>query len=159
MPSKHRDMKAALAPFPSLASTLCSVIASLGLTAACATEDAAKPAASTASIQALIGDAGCDSDAQCSTIGVGAKACGGPDAYLALSPSRTDAAGLRATVDRQAAAQRKAIEAKGMMSNCSVVPDPGAFCDVSRPPAGSTGSPAGVCRLRSTKGAGGALMR
>jgi hypothetical protein len=124
------------------------LLAALSLTAACATEDAARTGTS---IPSLIGDAACDSDAQCRTIGVGAKACGGPDAYLAWSTKRTDEDALQALVERQAEARRKAISDKGMMSNCAFVADPGAYCE---PRAGASG----VCRLRSG-GAGGNLVR
>ena len=126
--------------------------ASLVLAAACAAQDSSRQDRS--SIQALIGDAACQTDAQCRTIGVGAKACGGPQSYLAWSTARTDESALRAMADASAAADRKQAEAKGMMSTCSVVPDPGAFCDVGRPASGA----AGTCRLRSGKG-GGALVR
>ncbi|WP_280154223.1 hypothetical protein [Piscinibacter sp. XHJ-5] len=125
--------------------------ASLGLTAACA---APGIQADKGSMQALIGDAACSTDAQCKTMPVGAKACGGPQSYLAWSSARTEEAALRSMSDASAEADRKQAEAKGMASTCTVVPDPGAFCDMSQPTAGSPGS----CRLRSGKG-GGALAR
>src|ERR1043166_7657501 len=62
-----------------------SAIATLALAAACATEPSTAPPSSAPSVQALIGDARCSADTQCATIGVGAKACGGPDAYVAWS--------------------------------------------------------------------------
>ena len=79
-------------------------------------------------IKALIGDAGCDSDAQCHSIGVGAKACGGPDGYLAWSTRNTDAVALRALTERQAQVQRDEQASSGMLSNCQFMPDPGARC-------------------------------
>jgi len=94
----------------------------------------------------LIGDAGCETDAQCGTIGVGAKACGGPSSYLAWSRLHTDAAALQAAAQQEEAAQRKAMQARGEMSTCSVVTDPGAWCDRTAAPANAA---AGVCRLRS----------
>src|SRR5947207_15997329 len=102
--------------------------ASLALAVACAT--AGTPASSGAppSVPDLVGDAACSSDGQCRTIGVGAKACGGPQAYLAWSTQRTDENALRAAVERDAAAQRKEAEARGMVSNCAVTIDPGATC-------------------------------
>ena len=97
------------------------------------------------SVQALIGDAACESDSQCATIGIGAKACGGPAAYLAWSRLRTDPAALQAAAQQQAAEQVRANSAAGRMSTCSVVPDPGAWCEPRE-------QRTGVCRLRSSQG-------
>lgn len=108
--------------------------ASLGLLAltgfACAAEPppAARAAALLPPVSALIGDAACDTAAQCHSIGVGAKACGGPAAYLAWSGKNTDEGALRAAVRRHADAQREEEARAGMNSNCMVTPDPGASC-------------------------------
>jgi hypothetical protein len=86
----------------------------------------------------------CDQDDQCHTIGVGHKACGGPERYLAWSSKNDDGARLRALVAEHAAARQAEDTKKGMMSTCSVVPDPGATCS------------AGQCVLRATNtGPGG----
>jgi hypothetical protein len=122
-----------------------SAVATLALAAACASEPSSAPASSTASVQALIGNASCSADAQCATIGVGVKACGGPAAYVAWSTARTDAQALRAAVQREADAARSEQAAKGMASDCSMVSDPGAFCDIGRAASGA----AGTCRLRN----------
>jgi hypothetical protein len=137
-----------------------ALTATLALCAACAgvgpVPAQAPPAASVAT---LIGDAACDSDAQCHTIGVGAKACGGPQAYLAWSSKRTEGALLQQAAEREARASRAAAEASGIMSNCAIAKDPGASCAA---PAGNdlvTASGAAAaprrCRLRAT-GVGGA---
>ncbi|KQV51486.1 hypothetical protein [Massilia sp. Root335] len=81
-----------------------------------------------ARIEAERGDAACDTDAQCHTIGVGHKACGGPERYLAWSSKNSDGSRLRALVAAHAAARSAEDTKKGMMSTCSVVPDPGAAC-------------------------------
>jgi hypothetical protein len=81
-----------------------------------------------ARIEAERGDAACDTDAQCHTIGVGSKACGGPERYLAWSSRNGDGTRLRALVAEHAAARRADDAKAGMMSTCSVVPDPGATC-------------------------------
>ena len=106
-----------------------------GLLAACAAAVEPAPAPgpalsgdSLAALQALIGDAACSGDAQCRTVGVGARACGGPDAYLAWSTARTDAAALDAAAQRHAAARRKANESGRSMSICRFEVDPGAVC-------------------------------
>jgi hypothetical protein len=97
-----------------------------------------------ARIEAERGDAACDSDDQCHTIGVGSKACGGPERYLAWSSKNNDGTRLRALVAEHAAARRAEDTKAGMMSTCSVVPDPGATCS------------AGHCVLRAAgSGPGG----
>ena len=76
-----------------------------------------------------IGDAACDTDAQCRTLGVGSKACGGPEGYVAWS-SKVNGKGTR--LSELAAAHSNARQAEnersGLRSNCSVTPDPGAVC-------------------------------
>lgn len=97
-----------------------------------------------ARIEAERGGAACDTDDQCRTIGVGHKACGGPERYLAWSSKNNDGTRLRALVAEHAAARQAEDTKKGMMSTCSVVPDPGATCA------------AGQCVLRATNtGPGG----
>jgi len=119
--------------------------AALLLAAACATADERARAPAAATPRALIGDAACDTDAQCATIGIGHKACGGPAAYLAWSTLRTDGQRLQVAAQREADAQREAQAAGGRVSNCAVEVDPGAYCDRSQP---RTGGHAGVCRLQ-----------
>jgi hypothetical protein len=96
-----------------------------------------------ARIDAERGDAACDADTQCHTIGVGHKACGGPERYLAWSSKNSDGTRLRALVAEHAAARRAEDAKNGMMSTCSVVQDPGATCS------------AGHCVLRAASGAPG----
>ena len=99
---------------------------------ACAVETPPSDNASSANllppIKALIGDAACDGDAQCHSLGIGAKACGGPSGYLAWSSRRTDGAELNALAARHAKTEREAQERSGMLSNCQFLPDPGARC-------------------------------
>lgn len=98
----------------------------------------ATPASLLAAIEAERGAARCDSDAQCRTIGVGAKACGGPERYLAWSSKDGDGSRLKALVEQHAALRRQEDAARGMMSTCNLIPDPGATCQagqcVLRPP-------------------------
>jgi hypothetical protein len=129
------------------------------LSAACAGVEPAAPAAARTGVESLIGDAACDGDAQCHAIGVGAKACGGPQAYLAWSSKRTDGTALRQAAEREAGAARAAAEASGIMSNCMIAKDPGAYCAA---PAGANAASAASssserrCRLRAG-GPGGAI--
>ncbi|MGK5009916.1 hypothetical protein [Janthinobacterium sp. MDB2-8] len=84
-----------------------------------------------AQIQAEVGSAACDSTQQCQTIAIGAKACGGPERYLAWSSKEHDGKKLKALVQAHAEASRKQ-QADGMMSTCSIVTDPGATCEAGR---------------------------
>jgi hypothetical protein len=99
----------------------------LALLPACA----APPPAAT--LEQLIGQARCDNPSQCRTIGVGAKACGGPAAYRAWSTRDTDEAALRAWVEQDARAQREALARAGRRSDCALTPDPGAVCKARDP--------------------------
>lgn len=83
-------------------------------------------------IEALIGDAPCDSDAQCRTIAVGHKACGGPGRYLAWSTRNVSQKELEALVHQHAQAERAESERLGLVSDCALVVDPGALCRAQR---------------------------
>jgi hypothetical protein len=88
-------------------------------------------------IRNSIGSASCTQSTECKTVGVGARACGGPEGYLAYSTSVTPSAPLKSLAARHAARRRAAVSASGMVSTCNVIPDPGAACDQ------------GLCRVRS----------
>jgi hypothetical protein len=85
-----------------------------------------------AQIQAAVGTAACDSTQQCQTLAIGAKACGGPERYLAWSSKDNDGKQLKALAQAHADASRKQQQADGMMSTCSIVTDPGATCEAGR---------------------------
>jgi hypothetical protein len=88
-------------------------------------------------IRAEIGAARCDSTAQCRTLAIGEKACGGPEAWLAWSTASSDAARLAALSAESVAQARQDNARSGMASDCRYNADPGAQCV------------AGACRLRS----------
>jgi hypothetical protein len=132
-------------PFASRAALLGALLGALALGTACATQATAPASAPPGSVEVLIGNAACETDAQCRTIGVGAKACGGPARYVAWSTLRTDEERLRAAAETEAEAQRRTLTASGRVSDCSLEVDPGAYCDASRP---SGSGAAGTCRLR-----------
>ena len=98
------------APSPGLPGSLVRallLVALVAVTACAAADRAAVPQGSappSTSVLSLIGDAACASDAECRTIGVGARACGGPQSYRAWSTRRTDAAALAAASWTRAAA-------------------------------------------------------
>jgi hypothetical protein len=121
---------------------LCAALLLSLMLPACATEPTAAPkragtqgesaAQHFARLQALIGEAPCDSDDQCRTIGVGAKACGGPGRYLAWSTRNVKPAELEAQAQAYAQAVRAENERSGLVSDCSLVTDPGALCRARR---------------------------
>jgi hypothetical protein len=108
----------------------------------------ATPTALRARIQALVGVAPCTTDADCRTSAIGAKACGGPEAYIAWSTRLTDEAALGSALAEYSAAQRTAITREGRVSTCEFVTDPGAVCVAS-------GAAGGSCRLRQRAGRSG----
>jgi hypothetical protein len=107
---------------------------------------AATPASLLAAIEAERGAARCDGDAQCHTIGVGSKACGGPERYMAWSSKDGDGSRLKALVQQHAELRKMEDTASGMMSTCNLILDPGATCQ------------AGQCVLRAP-GPGGSQAR
>ena len=120
-------LRAACAGFLLLAASACGSVP---------TQDDAPPAPGNsgllAQIQAEVGAAACDSSQQCQTIAIGAKACGGPDSYLAWSTKNNDGKKLKALAQAHAEASRKQQQADGMMSTCAIVTDPGASCVAGR---------------------------
>ena len=119
-----------------LVAMLLIVLSGTGMGAGCsqlsaqvtATGDTALPAASQLRRQlvAAIGDARCNDDAQCHSLGVGSKDCGGPLVYLAWSSLASQSDQLQALALKLGVAERKA--GTGMVSNCAVLLDPGARC-------------------------------
>lgn len=79
-----------------------------------------------------VGPASCIADADCQTLPMGVKSCGGPASWLAWSTRQSDGAQLSALAAELAARQRQRLEAAGIASTCSVVPDPGAACRAGR---------------------------
>lgn len=81
-----------------------------------------------AQIRALIGTAACTDVSQCRTVGIGARPCGGPQAYLAWSTAHTDGAALAALAEKFKLEREAANAASGELSTCQFFPDPGASC-------------------------------
>jgi hypothetical protein len=81
-----------------------------------------------ARIRAMIGTPSCSSDAQCHTLAIGHRACGGPESYLAWSSASTAQAELQALGERYQEERRAANAASGMASTCRFMSDPGAVC-------------------------------
>jgi hypothetical protein len=96
---------------------------------------AAQPAAATPAaggtleqIRALIGAAACTKAAQCRTLPLGARACGGPEGYLPWSSAQTSGQALAALGERYKAERTAQNAASGAMSDCRFIADPGALC-------------------------------
>jgi hypothetical protein len=79
-------------------------------------------------IRDLIGDAACTDASQCHTLAIGARPCGGPQAYLPWSSANTDGAALAALAEQFRKEREAANAAAGDMSDCRYLPDPGAVC-------------------------------
>ncbi|UVW29947.1 hypothetical protein [Massilia sp. H6] len=79
-------------------------------------------------IRAHIGKAACSDNSQCRTLAVGARACGGPETYLAYSAADGQDAALRALAERYQKERQAQNAASGMISTCVFMPDPGAVC-------------------------------
>jgi len=140
---EHGGMTAkTLHPF-SPATLLAVSLLALGGTACAADAAASAPSSSAlqAKVQQLIGDAGCDNSHQCRTVGIGAKACGGPESYLAWSVKVTDAQALNDAVQALAQARVEENKRSGMASDCAMRPEPTAVCR----PRASDGKP--TCQL------------
>lgn len=99
----------------------------------------ATPRSVHAELQGAVADARCDSDAQCRSLPIGYKACGGPASYLAWSTARSDEAKLKRLAQQLTELERAESQRSGMVSDCRVVTDPGAQCAASR------------CQLRSSE--------
>ena len=120
----------------------------LGAKRAAGTQQGAQPdakadAGTLTRIRTMVGNAACTGDAQCHTLALGAKACGGPESYIAWSSAQVEEDALRALGDAYKEERRAANSASGMMSNCRFMVDPCAMCK------------AGTCQL----GGGDALAR
>lgn len=111
-------------------------------------------AALAAAVRDLIGTPTCSSDDQCRTLPFGAKACGGPQGYVAWSILVTDESALKAAGERLAAQRREELRASHAMSDCMFVVDPGAICAVPTPADAER-----VCVLRARKDAPSRALR
>jgi hypothetical protein len=79
-------------------------------------------------IQAEIGAPDCDASAQCHSIPVGARPCGGPEGYLIWSSKTGRPERLAALVVAHREARQAENTRSGLVSDCRVLVDPGAVC-------------------------------
>jgi hypothetical protein len=113
---------------------LCSLVAAV-MASACAQAPAVPAAGSEAlmaAIRAEVGDAPCDSAQQCHSAAIGAKPCGGPDAYLAWSSKNTDETRLAPLLTRYAAARKQENLAANAFSTCMMETRPAVTCQAGR---------------------------
>ena len=111
-------------------------------------------AALAAAVRDLIGTPTCSSDDQCRTLPYGAKACGGPQGYVAWSILVTDESALKVAGERFAAQRREELRAGHAVSDCIFVADPGAVCAAPAP-----SDAARVCVLRARQDAPSRAVR
>jgi hypothetical protein len=81
-------------------------------------------------ITAEIGNAHCEHDSQCRSLAVGHKACGGPAGHLAWSTAVSQESRLLELAQQHQQVSRQAVEKSGRVSDCMLVSDPGARCNV-----------------------------
>ena len=79
-------------------------------------------------LQQRIGSAPCTQNSQCQTMGVGYKACGGPEGYQVYSTQTTTKEALAPSVERYNQARKAQVLASGRVSNCMLTQDPGSQC-------------------------------
>jgi hypothetical protein len=84
-------------------------------------------------------DRSCNTDAQCRTVPLGAKPCGGPEAYLPYSTSRNQEASVRDLAGRYSKERAAEHQRRGMAGDCMMVPDPGAVCRAGTCELGGSG--------------------
>ncbi|MBY0443819.1 MAG: hypothetical protein K2Q15_01245 [Burkholderiales bacterium] len=79
-------------------------------------------------LRAEIGGASCVQDAQCRTVAVGAKSCGGPEFYLPWSLIEGKADKIAALAKQYTDARVEQIKQSGEQSTCQFLADPGSVC-------------------------------
>ncbi|MFO1250660.1 hypothetical protein [Inhella sp.] len=81
-----------------------------------------------AQIEREIGVPRCTETAQCRTLAVGSRACGGPEQYLPYSTLTAKPERLEQLAEAHRAARRAENQASGRLGTCIALMDPGARC-------------------------------
>jgi hypothetical protein len=84
----------------------------------------------------------CTADADCRSVAVGGKACGGPTGYRAYSTRLADPAAVEALARQESQLALQAEREAHGVSNCLFMADPGAHCEKQRCETGTMGAPA-----------------
>jgi hypothetical protein len=83
-------------------------------------------------LQKLTADKSCQQDQQCKVLGIGSKACGGPEQFIVYSEQSTDGKMLAITSERYAKLKKEQQSRLGMMSTCQQLVTPVASCQSSK---------------------------
>ena len=81
---------------------------------------------------ALTRASACTADAQCRSVAVGARACGGPTGYRAYSTQATPASGVEALAQHERELAAQAARESHEASPCFMLADPGARCQQNK---------------------------
>lgn len=79
-------------------------------------------------MQAIIGDAACQRDTQCQSVGFGKKPCGGFHAYRIYSEYKTDVAAVQTYAAKYNTLSAQRNQEGGLMSNCMMLLKPALAC-------------------------------
>jgi hypothetical protein len=82
----------------------------------------------------------CTTDAECHSVAIGAKACGGPTGYRAYSSRTVSTASVDALAQHERDLAGQAARESHQVSTCFMLADPGAHCKQSRCVTGPSGS-------------------
>ncbi len=79
-------------------------------------------------IYELIKDKSCQQDSDCAIVGLGARACGGPDSYAVYSKANIDAEQLESMTKQLESLHKTYNQENQIMSICMMEPKPGFAC-------------------------------
>lgn len=79
-------------------------------------------------IQQLVQNKQCQAKSDCGSIGIGHRACGGPESYLVYSKKQVDKNKLEAMVSKYNEAKKEQVKKSGMMSTCMMLMPPAVDC-------------------------------
>ncbi|MBH9551654.1 hypothetical protein [Inhella gelatinilytica] len=99
-----------------------------GLLTACAVAQTGS-AALRAQLDRAVADPRCDADAQCRSVAMGHRACGGPESYGVYSLKVHNEAEVLRLAQQYRETRRAENQASGRVSTCVALPDPGARCE------------------------------
>lgn len=80
-------------------------------------------------IRSMTQDKSCTTNADCMTVGIGHKACGGPEEFLVYSRKQTDIANVSRYVAAYNKQKKRQVREQGLISTCVVTPRPDVTCD------------------------------
>lgn len=83
-------------------------------------------------LQKLAADKSCQQDQECKVMGIGSKACGGPEQFMVYSETVTDGKMLAITSERYAKLKKEQQSRLGMMSTCQQLATPIASCQAKK---------------------------